>query len=85
MAEVLSQMRVREKFPDNHFVQCTMVPGGDVLLKCFVMLASTVSRMTYVYPLRGWWLFGLFALKMGALLSNDTHTSNTADINVYGQ
>lgn len=44
-------------------------PRGDILLKCFVVVGSTVSRDTCVYPLKGW---GMFALKMVALLCDDT-------------
>lgn len=53
--------------------------GGDVLLKCFVMGASAVCRNTCVYSLGGGsggggsGGGGLFALKMGALLPDDTH------------
>lgn len=91
MAEVffffVANGRQGETFPDNHFTLHTTVPGGDVLLKCFVMAASTVSGNTCVYPLRGrrggeggcggggW----LFALKMGALSPVDTtHMSDAA-------
>lgn len=51
------------------------------------MVASTVSSNTCVYPLRGRRVVGLFAVKMGALLSTDTHThmSDTAGITVPGE
>lgn len=76
MAEVfVANAEEGERNPEEHSALQRTVPRGDILLKCFVMVASTVSRSTCVYPLKGWGRGGgggLFALKMVALLFDDT-------------
>lgn len=54
---------------DSYSARHSTVPEGDVLLKWFVMVCLHSEQEHLCLP----WEGGRFALKMGALLSDDTH------------